>query len=282
MLPTSEQWFTEDNIDLGTAFSLTVTKKLHEEQTPFQKIEVYETKTFGNLMVIDGFVMLTTRDNFLYHEMMSHPVLFTHPNPRRVLIIGGGDCGTLREVLRHPDIEHVDQVDIDEGVTRASLNYFPELCESNDDPRANLYFDDGLKWVKEAAPGSYDIIIVDSTDPIGPAEGLFGKAFYQDCFRLVGDSGIVVQQSESPLTHQKLICEMHQAMKSAGFSQRKTLHFPQPVYPSGWWSCTMASTIEIADFRRPELPFETLYYTHEAHAGARALPPYLVKQLNDI
>ena len=282
MLPTSEKWFTEPCIEHGSAFSFTITEKLHEEQTDFQKIEVYATKEYGNLMVIDGYVMLTTRDNFLYHEMMSHPVIFTHPDPKNVLIIGGGDCGTLKEVLRHPSIHKVDQVDIDEGVTRASLKYFPELCEFNDDPRANLYFDDGLKWVKEAVPGSYDIIIVDSTDPVGPAEGLFGKAFYQDCFKVVGESGIVVQQSESPLIHQRLLNEMHQAMKDAGFNNRRTLHFPQPVYPSGWWSCTMASNIDIHDFRKSEIGFETLYYTHQGHLGARAIPPYLQKQLDEI
>jgi len=138
-----KNWFTELCDEAGSAFSLRIRAKLHEEQTPFQKIEIYETTDFGNLMVIDGFIMLSSRDNFLYHEMMSHPVLFTHPAPKRVLIIGGGDCGTLREVLRHPDVETVEQVDIDERVTRLSEIHFPELCEANDDPRAHLHFADG-------------------------------------------------------------------------------------------------------------------------------------------
>jgi len=281
MLPTEKKWYSEASIETGSAFSLTLTDKgkLHEEQTPFQKIEVFETETFGNLMTIDGLVMLTTRDNYLYHEMMSHPVLFTHPAPKRVLIIGGGDCGTLREVLRHPDIEKAQQVDIDEGVTRAALKYFPELCESNDDPRAELHFDDGLKWIKESAPGSYDIIIVDSTDPIGPAEGLFGEAFFRDCLRALGEDGILVQQSESPLLHMELLEDIHRYMRRAGFGATQTLQFPQPVYPSGWWTCTMATKNAFNGFREADSanrPFKTRYYSPEVHKGALALPPFML------
>jgi spermidine synthase len=272
-------WFTEVSPNTGTAFSLKITGKLHEVQSPFQKIEIYGTETFGNLMVIDEFVMLTSRDNFLYHEMMAHPVLFTHPNPKRVLIIGGGDCGTLREVLRHPGVELVQQVDIDEEVTRAAEKFFPELCEFNSDPRAELYWVDGLKWVKEAEAGYYDVIIVDSTDPIGPAEGLFGKAFYSDCLRALGDDGLLVHQSESPLLHLDLMSEMRLAMRDAGFGARQTLQFPQPVYPSGWWTCTLAAKSgSIGEFRIEDAakrPFKTLYYTPEVHQGARALPPLL-------
>jgi spermidine synthase len=280
MLPKDKSWFTESCDECGSAFSLslTVKGKLHEEQTPFQKIEVFETEKFGNLMTIDGFVMLTSRDNFLYHEMMSHPVLFTHPEPKRVLIIGGGDCGTLREVLRHPNVALAQQVDIDEGVTRAAEKYFPELCESNDDPRAELHFADGLKWVKEAEAGYYDIIIVDSTDPIGPAEGLFGEAFFRDCLRALGDEGILVQQSESPLFHMALLKEIHTYMRRAGFDQTQTLHFPQPVYPSGWWTCTMASKSPFNGFREEDSanrPFKTRYYSPEVHKGALALPPFM-------
>lgn len=276
-------WFNELNVQDGSAFSLKYTAKLYEEQTSFQKIEVYQTEGFGNLMVIDGFIMLTQRDNFLYHEMMAHPVLFTHPAPRQVLIIGGGDCGTLREVLRHPDIETVDQVDIDEGVTRAAEKFFPELCESNGDPRAGLHFADGLKWVKEAAPGSYDIIIIDSTDPIGPAEGLFGVNFYRDCLTALGNEGILVHQSESPLLHLKLTTAMRLAMNGAGFSDLSTLHFPQPTYPSGWWSCTMARKQgRFNGFRENDarnLTFATRYYSEAIHHAALVLPPFVKKAL---
>ena len=230
------EWFTEEYTYGGTAFSLKLgpNKKLHEEQTPFQKIEIYETETFGNLMVIDNCVMLPTRDNFIYHEMMSHPALFTHPNPRKVLIIGGGDCGTLREVLKHPEVKQAQQVDIDERVTRLSEKYFPELCESNDDPRAELYFDDGIKWVKDAADNTYDLIIVDSTDPIGPGEVLFTQEFYNNCQRILGTNGLLVQQSESPLLHtESIIKPMYNKLSAAGFQDINSLHFPQCSYPTG-------------------------------------------------
>src|SRR5690606_39589524 len=199
---------------------LEIRAKVHEQQTPFQKIEVWETKRWGYLMVIDGFVMLSSRDNFLYHEMMAHVPLFTHLDPRHVLIIGGGDCGTLREVLRHPQVETAWQVDIDEGVTRASEKFFPELCESNNDPRARLHFEDGIKWVKEGEAESVDVIIVDSTDPIGPAEGLFTEAFYRDCLKMLRPGGLLVQQSESPLLHMQILKEMHHAMRGRSEERR--------------------------------------------------------------
>src|SRR6056297_3876027 len=215
MLPENEKWFTELHQDAGSAWSLAVETRLAHEVTDYQTIEVYKTRNWGNLMVIDGFVMLTSRDNFLYHEMMTHPALFSHPAPKRVAIIGGGDCGTLREVLAHAGVESAVQCEIDEQVTRLSEQHFPELCERNDDPRAALVFDDGLAWIRNAEPGSLDVIIVDSTDPIGPAEGLFGPGFVADCFTVLADGGILVQQSESPLLHQPLIAGIRRNMEKA-------------------------------------------------------------------
>jgi spermidine synthase len=277
-LPDQTQWFTEVCEESGSAISFRVRRKLHEEKTPFQRIEIYETTDFGNLMVIDGFVMLTSRDNFLYHEMMSHPALFTHPAPKRIVIIGGGDCGTLREVLKHKGIEHVLQVEIDERVTRLSEQYFPELCDSNNDPRAGFFFGDGIQWMKDAEPGSVDIVIVDSTDPIGPAEGLFTEDFYRSCHRALGENGLIVQQSESPLLHyDSIIRPMHTAMQAAGFGHTHTLPFPQPCYPSGWWSATLAGKQAVDCFRDndAETPgFTTRYYTRAIHQGALAKPAF--------
>ncbi|MGR9087690.1 MAG: polyamine aminopropyltransferase [Gammaproteobacteria bacterium] len=271
------QWFTEEVPGAESAFSLKYKKKLHEEQSEFQHIEIYETEGFGNLMVIDGCTMVSTRDNFFYHEMMSHPALFTHPDPKRVWIIGGGDCGTLKEVLKHSSVGQAVQIDIDERVTRLSEIYFPELCESNGDPRAELKFIDGIQWVKDAAPDSVDIIIVDSTDPIGPAEGLFSEAFYRDCHACLSEHGMVVQQSESALYHMKLIGEMRQAMKSAGFAHLQTLFFPQCIYPSGWWSATIAGKSDLARFRENDAAgkqFATTYYNVDIHRAALAQPEF--------
>ena len=274
------QWFTEQVPRAETAFSLKIKQKLHEEQSEFQHLEIYETETFGNLMVIDGCTMVSTRDNFFYHEMMSHPALYTHPNPKRVWIIGGGDCGTLKEVLKHPSVEQAVQIDIDERVTRLAEIYFPELCESNNDPRAELKFIDGIKWVKEAAPDSVDMIIVDSTDPVGPAEGLFSDEFYRDCFNCLSENGMVVQQSESALYHMKLIGEMRNSMNSAGFSHLQTLFFPQCIYPSGWWSATIASKADLTTFREQDSankPFDTVYYNVDIHKASLAQPEFFKK-----
>jgi spermidine synthase len=274
-------WFTEVYDKGGCAFSLRIREKLHEEQSAYQRIEILETTDFGRLMVIDGFIMLTGRDNYLYHEMMSHPALFTHPAPKSVVIIGGGDCGTLREVLKHPGVKHVLQVDIDERVTRLAEQYFPELCDSNHDPRAELYFGDGIHWMKNAVPGSVDLVIVDSTDPIGPAEGLFSEAFYRDCYRALGDSGLVVQQSESPLLHyESIIRPMHTAMRAAGFTDSVSLQFPQPVYPSGWWTATLAGKHSVVQFREDDAlakRFPTRYYNAAIHRGALAQPEFFLQ-----
>jgi len=274
------QWFTEQVPAAGSAFSLKIKQKVHEEQSEFQHLEIYETETFGNLMVIDGCTMVSTRDNFFYHEMMSHPALYTHPNPKRVWIIGGGDCGTLREVLKHPSVEQAVQIDIDERVTRLAEIYFPELCESNNDPRADLKFIDGIKWVKDAAPNSVDIIIVDSTDPIGPALGLFSEDFYRDCFNCLSENGMIVQQSESALFNMKLIGEMRGAMSVSGFGHLQTLFFPQCLYPSGWWSATIAGKADLSSFREQDSvnkPFETVYYNVDIHKASLAQPEFFKK-----
>jgi len=274
MLPDNEKWFTELHQDAGSAWSLAVETRLAHEVTDYQTIEVYKTRDWGNLMVIDGFVMLTSRDNFLYHEMLTHPALFSHPDPKRVLIIGGGDCGTLSEVLRHGGVKQCIQVEIDEMVTRLAEKHFPELCRRNGDERAELLFDDGLAHIQNLAAGSVDIIIVDSTDPIGPAEGLFGPGFVVDCFRALADGGILVQQSESPLLHGELIKGVRANMTQAGFSDIQTLGFPQPCYPSGWWSATQArkgGTLKASDPARfTASGIATRYYNPEVHRGALA------------
>ncbi len=276
-----ENWFVEVAPEAGFAQALKIRGKLHEEQTPYQKLEIFETEDWGNLMTLDGLVMLTARDNFVYHEMMSHPPLMTHPKPRRVAIVGGGDCGTMREVLRHPEIEKVFQIEIDEAVTRAAEKYFPELTEANDDPRADLLFCDAIDWMKQQEPNSLDVIIVDSTDPVGPAVELFQRAFYADCLRALGETGVLVQQSESPLLHMDILKALRAEMKSAGFEQLRTYQFCQPTYPSGWWSATLAGVgVDLGNFRERDakgLPFDGRYYSADMHSGSMALPPFIEK-----
>ncbi|MGM0823316.1 MAG: polyamine aminopropyltransferase [Pseudomonadota bacterium] len=277
-----DQWFNEVFDNHGSAFSLKISEKLLDVQSPYQHLEVYATETYGNLMVLDGCVMLTDRDNFLYHEMIAHPALFTHQDPKRVVIIGGGDCGTLKEVLRHPGVEHVTQIDIDEEVTKASERFFPSLVASNNDPRAELLFADGVKWVDDALDESIDVLIIDSTDPVGPAEGLFKTDFLKRCHRILKRGGVMVQQSESPLYHSAtIIRELRRDMQQAGFDSVATLPFPQPVYPSGWWSVTLAGkATDVNAFREQasanhSMPLE--YYSVDAHRGALSLPPFMRK-----
>jgi spermidine synthase len=277
----SNQWFTERSDYMGSGTTLKISSHLHSEQTPYQKIDIYQTQTFGNLLVIDDFVMLTTRDNFIYHEMMVHPALFNHPNPTQVAIVGGGDCGTLQQVLKHSCVKKVSQIEIDERVTRLSEQYIPELCSSNNDPRAEFLYLDAIEWMQQQPTDSLDIIIVDSTDPIGPAEGLFKQNFYQDCIRVLRSDGILVQQSESPLLHWKSISlPMQSEMKKASFTHISPIFFPLPVYPSGWWSATLASQSSlhlVRDKQAQNNPFETHYYNYSVHLAAFAKPNFLVE-----
>ena len=269
-----DKWFTEVYPDDGSAFSLRITETLHEETTPYQSLAVYETEHFGRLMTLDGCVMLTGRDNFIYHEMMTHTAICSHPAPARILIIGGGDCGCLKECLKHPEIEHVHQVDLDERVTRASERWFPELCSSNSDPRAEFSFTDGVAFAEQAKQGSYDIVIIDSVDPVGQAARLYSIEFYHACLAALTGEGIMIAQSESPLFHAELIGSMQQRMIDAGFGSTETLHFPQCSYPSGWWSATMARKSS-ADKNIRHVELETGYYNYDIHRAALAVPQFM-------
>ncbi len=279
-----KNWFSERSDDSGIGFLLKVSEKLHQEQTPYQKLEIYQTTGFGRLMTLDGLIMLTDRDNFIYHEMMTHTALFTHPKPRRVAVIGGGDCGSLHEVLKHPEVEVCEQIELDERVTRISEQYFPELCSANKDPRAHFHFGDGIEWIRNSKAGHYDVIIIDSTDPIGPAAGLFSKEFYSNCFRALGEHGILIAQSESPLIHTQLIKSMRDHMTAAGFPGLMTFNFPQCSYPSGWWSSTLASKFPNPKnaYRRNttnNISLNTRYYSADMHAAAATLPPFVIDKL---
>ena len=279
-----DSWFTEQA--KGYGMSIKIREKIHDEQSRYQRIEIYDTETFGRLMTLDGITMLTSRDNFIYHEMMSHPALFTHSNPKNVVIVGGGDCGTLREVLKHKEVERALQVELDERVTRVSEEYFPELCESNKDPRAVFLFQDAIQWMGAAEGDSIDVIILDTTDPVGQAARLFSPEFYGDCLRVLREGGLMVAQSESPLFDTVIIQHIHQAMLAAGADDVKTIQFPQCTYPSGWWTATMARKgLKLKGFRETAArrkPFKTRYYTADIHFACQALPAFLLESLENI
>lgn len=274
-------WYTEFFSAEGSSFGLEINSMLHEEQSQYQKIQVFDTQHFGKLLVLDDCIMLTERDHFIYHEMMSHAPLLSHPNPADVVIIGGGDCGVLYETLKHPQVQHVIQIEIDPRVTEVSQQYFPELCSQNHDPRATLKFIDGIDWLNRQSPASFDLIIVDSTDPVGPAKGLFTEAFFSACFSALKPNGMLVQQSESPLYHsQSIMKDMKHDMLKCGFSNVIHRLFAQPVYPSGWWSSTSGikpntdGEVLDHDLKRTK-NFATRYYNEGIHSASMVLPEFM-------
>lgn len=272
-----KQWFTETSKNSGSAFSLEIERKLHDEHTPHQRIEVFETTQFGNLMVIDDRIMLSARDNFIYHEMLVHPAMFLHPDPRKICIIGGGTCGILREVLTHPGVKKVSQVEIDERLACISEAYFPELCESNGDPRAKFVFEDGVAWMKEAKSDSQDVIIVPAGS-VMQAESLASPEFYSDCFRVLREGGLLVQPAESPLLNMENLADTRASMSAAGAKLTRALFFPQMLYPSGWRSAIIGNkNKEISGFREKDLAkakLKTRYYNAQIHQAAFAMPEF--------
>jgi|SRR5690554_1980883 spermidine synthase len=260
---------------------------LFSRQSAYQKVQVLETDAHGRVLTLDGLVMLTERDEFVYHEMISHPALCLLKDAERVLVVGGGDGGTVREILRHPSIKHVDLVEIDEMVINTSREFFPTVSSAFDDPRLNIRVQDGIAFVKATEAAAYDLVIVDSTDPVGFAEGLFGEDFYRDCARILTDRGILAAQTESPFDR-----SFHGTLQDAHNLLNRL--FPQvhmylasiPTYPFGTWSFTMATKglHPVDDFdpeaaRRLLAPFkdDLKYYNPEIHTAAFALPNFVRK-----
>lgn len=280
----TDLWYSEYHAD-DVRFSIQVTKQLCSEQTPFQKIDFFESETFGTFFTIDGLMMVTQKDEFAYHDMITHVPFAVHPAVKRVLIIGGGDGGTAREVCRYQSVEHVDLVDIDERVVRLCQQYLPQTaCVLDKDKRVHMHFEDGLKFVGRAKEGEYDLILVDSTDPVGPGEGLFTNEFYQNCYRALAADGILINQHESPYykayAHEML--RAHSKIKNA-FPIARVYEFHIPTYPSGHWLFGFASKKydPIRDFQPDKwnaLGLKTRYYNTDLHTAAFALPSY-VKEL---
>lgn len=269
-------WYYEEDAG-GVRLGMRVSEKLHEEQSPFQKIAVYQTPFFGRLLTLDGMVMLTERDEFVYHEMVTHLPLCGLLAPRRVLILGGGDCGCLREVLRHPNIEQVVQCDIDQRVTEVCERYFDWVTPARSDPRAQVLFDDGVAYI-EHQRASFNLIIVDSTDPIGPGIGLFLHDFYDKVARALAPGGVMVAQTESPHWSAPMVGAIYSELKQS-FAQVAPYCGAVPTYPSGFWTWAWASndTRPDAHFdaqRARQLEPGCSYYNADIHRAAFALPTF--------
>lgn len=259
---------------------------LHSEQSPYQRVEVYETDAFGRILTLDGVTMLTDYDEFVYHEMIAHPALCLLREPRRVLIIGGGDGGAAREALRHPSVERLDLVEIDAVVVEVAKRYFPALSVSFADPRLALHLTDGVAFVGEAPKGTYDFILVDSTDPVGIAAGLFSREFYAACRDLLSPRGVMVVQSESPFDPVNgHVAKDVRKLFATLFPVAATYLATVPTYPYGLWSFTLGSRelhpvrdYDAAWAEALSLMGDLRYYTPALHTAAFTLPRF-VEQL---
>ncbi len=281
-------WLTDK--DPNIAFSLRYTGDiLYQVHSPYQRIKVVDTYAFGKTLLIDNVIMTTEKDEFQYHEMMTHPVMLAHGNIRNVLVIGGGDGGVIREVLRHPQVEMVTMVEIDEKVIEASRKFFPQVAKEFDNPKLNLVIGDGIKYVKEQADGSYDLIIVDSTDPIGPAEGLFSVEFYAHCHRILNDKGALIVQGEAPRFNEGTFMAINQTFKDI-FGKEKVfaMLFHVPTYPTGLWSAQIAmkngTNPKVVDRKKVSDFVQThrlKYYNYDIHQASFALPNYVKEMIGE-
>ncbi len=281
-----ELWYTEEHTD-SVRFSIRVKHQLYSGESDFQRIDVFDSEEFGLFMTLDGLMMVTEKDEFIYHDMIIHVPMAANLDIKNVLVIGAGDGGSVRELTKYSSIERIDMVEIDKKVVDVCREYLPSLTCSLGDKRVNIHYADGLRFARSKA-GVYDLIIVDSTDPIGPGEGLFTKEFYGNCYNALTENGILVNQHESPYyaeysnnmkrAHQRIqeffpICRVYQA------------HIP--TYPSGHWLFGFASKridpiLDLDADRWNALGIKTRYYNTELHKAAFALPTYVNDMLDSV
>lgn len=277
-----ELWYTEEHSE-NIRFSIRVEKQLYSAQSPFQRIDIFESKEFGKFLTLDGLMMVTEKDEFIYHDMITHIPMATNPNIKKVLVIGAGDGGTVRELTRYAGIERIDMVEIDKMVVDACRDFLPQTACKLYDKKVNLFFEDGLKFVR-TRQNEYDLIIVDSTDPFGPGEGLFTKEFYGNCFNALNKAGILVNQHETPYypSYAKSMQRAHKRINEF-FPICRVYQAHIPTYPSGHWLFGFASKRfdPISDLNEAawnNLGLKTRYYNTELHKGSFAIPNY-VKEL---
>lgn len=281
-----ELWFSEPHTP-DVKLSVRVDKQLYSGQSEFQRIDVFQSPELGRFLVLDGFIMLTEKDEFIYHEMIVHVPMAVHPNVKKVLVIGAGDGGAVRELTAYPEIRHIDLVEIDEQVIRVCREFLPRTACRLDDERVHIHYEDGLKFVR-SREDEYDLIIVDSTDPFGPGEGLFTKEFYGNCYKALKEDGIMVNQHESPFYEEDATACMRahkRIVESFPVSRVYQAHIP--TYPSGHWLFGFASRkyhpLHDLDAERwLKRGLNTKYYTPRLHEGAFCLPAYVEKMLERV
>ncbi|RPF47926.1 spermidine synthase [Hydrogenoanaerobacterium saccharovorans] len=279
-------WYSERHTQ-NVKFSIKVDKQLFSGQSDFQRIDVFDSKEFGRFLTLDGYMMLTEKDEFIYHEMIVHVPMAVHPCAKKVLVIGAGDGGVIRELVQYQQIEHIDLVEIDELVVEVCKKYLPQTSCCFGDERVHIYYQDGLKYIR-SYENEYDLIIVDSTDPFGPGEGLFTKEFYGNCFKALKEDGIMVNQHESPFYDEDAIA-MQRAHKRIveSFPISRVYQAHIPTYPSGHWLFGFASKKyhplkDLNEIKWNMLGLKTKYYNTRLHLGSFALPNYVEELLRDV
>lgn len=280
-----ELWFTEKYTQ-GCGLTIKVKNEIYSEKTKYQDIAFFDSYDFGRFFTLDGYMMVNEKDEFIYHEMITHVPLAVNPQIKKVLVIGGGDGGTIRELTRYPHIELIHHVEIDERVVELCKQYLPQTACKLEDERVKAFYTDGVEFVKDKE-NFYDLILVDSTDPIGPGEGLFTKEFYNNCYKALNENGILVNQHESPYfpNTAKEMKKAHTKLRDI-FEICKVYQFHMPTYASGHWLFGFASkTLDpIKDHKKEEwekFGIKTKYYNSLLHEGAFALPNYVIDLLNE-
>lgn len=275
-------WYSELH-EHCAGLTVKVDRVLESHQTEFQRIDVIENKFFGKILVLYGSLMAADNDNNAYNEMITHVPLFTHPNPKKVLIIGGGDCGALTEALKHPNLESVTMCEIDKMVVEVSKRYLPKLTTGLNDKRARVVFQDGKIFMAET-PDKFDLVTLDLSDPIGPAADLFQKPFHQKVYDKLTDDGIMIAQSESPFFHKQAVRPMIDNLKSI-FPIVRVYTAYMPIYPSAYWSFAFCSKkydpqtdFQAARYASNAAAMKTRYYNDDIHRAAFLLPNF-VKEL---
>ena len=270
----TEKWFYE-NQTKHTRIGIQTIAQLYEEKTSYQTIKIFDTVEYGRMLVLDDIVQVTELDEFAYHEMLSHVPLHAHPDPQSVLIVGGGDGGTVREVTKHNSVKRIVLAEIDEAVIRSSINYMPSVGVAlSNNPKLEIYIGDAVKYVSQAKE-QFDLVVVDSSDPRGFAEGLFSSEFYSSVNSLLSESGMVAIQGESPwLNYRPMIKRILSDFKEI-FPIAKMYWGNVPTYPAGAMVYPVGS--KVADPATPlriAVP-DLRYYSHEIHKAAFILPRYL-------
>jgi spermidine synthase len=280
---TRSVWFTDK--DENQALSLRYTGEIFfDVQSPYQRVRILESPKYGKLLTLDGMFMTTEKDEFHYHEMIAHPAMFAHGNVKNVLVIGGGDGGTVREILKHEGVEAVTMVEIDAEVINACKEHLPSIAAAFDNPKLNLIVGDGIEFVKNAVAESYDLIVVDGSDPVGPAEGLFSVAFYNNCYKALKKGGVLVAQGESPKFNEKAFADVHHTIKGLfGENNAHVALFYVPTYPTGMWSFQFGlkdgavdlKKIDAAKVEQFVADKGLRYYNSDIHTAALALPGFV-------